>query len=154
MTADLKTIEVTFGIIDCKCVSFNFTDFAINNTNAIPNDKYEFGLNINLNVDEISKKITIRISSFLVNNSSDKKEVIANIESINEFNVVNLNDVIIKSANGNALPNQVLTQFFAIAVSNLRGMYAVKLDGSLYSNAVLPIIDVSKLLIKQNLPLG
>jgi hypothetical protein len=61
-----------------------------------------------------------------------------------------LEDFSIKKEDGTTqVSDQVLTLLLGTSFSNLRGMLAVKLEQSNYSNAVLPVVDPMQLFQKR-----
>src|SRR5258708_35922866 len=126
-----KTMNVTFSMLDCKCVSFVFSEFAIGNKDIIEKDKFQFLINLSLNISPTDKNISVNVNCVLLDNREGQK-TIATLDAINVFNVVNFDEVVIKNADQLTLPDRVLLTFFSIATSNVRGMYAVKLENSIY----------------------
>jgi hypothetical protein len=150
MTTFPISIELNFAIVGCECKIFNFTRFAQENKTSIATDKYQFTSNISTQIDAEKKLISVEIRSVLSGNSEEVKGQLATVESVIDFNVVNIEEILINSEQGTLLPDQVMAQFLSISFSTLRGMLAIKLEGSLYSNAIFPIIDVSRLLPKKS----
>ena len=144
-----QQIQMTFSIKTCKCVLFELTPFGKKNTDRIPDDKFVFNFSFKFGLDESTKLATIEVGSTLANvNTPD--EILANLNAVNEFLIVNFNESIVRNPDGQlAMPDPILASLLSLVVSSLRGMYAVKLDGSLYANAIIPLIDTNTLLPKR-----
>lgn len=148
-----QILQWTFSILTCKCVKFEFTEFAKNNIDKIGIDKYQFEVSLRLDIFRDRNLLSIRIFSDLVK-SEGNKEKIASLESLNEFNILDIDKVIPMSAEGHLVPDSVATQLFSISLANVRGMYAVKLEDSIYDNAILPVMDVSQMIPKKPFSFG
>ena len=148
-----QSVTFTFSIIGCRSTKFDFTTFALNNKEKIPQDKYQFEFSINLNIAKEQNLITVNILSTLSKLESDK-EKIATLESVNEFKILNLGELITETTDGILIPDPIIIQFFSISLSNTRGMYAVKLENSIYDNAIAPVMDISQFIPKKIIPVG
>ncbi len=147
-------IPLSLSIKECKCTKFSFTEFAKSNKSIIPPDQYLFTFNFGLNIREMERLVAIKLDSTLTGNSPEVKENIASIETNHHFLVNNFEDVTIKKNYRIEMYDQVLMPFLSISLSNLRGMFAIKLEDSIYSNAIVPLVDVSQLLPKIAPPIG
>jgi|GEM_PF-2513244 len=149
-----KAVNISLSIRDCKCTAFTLSAFATENKQPISSDKYLFNFSTNINVDGLEKNITIEIISSLSANDENVKGNLANITSIHVFSVANLDEIVFSTDQGPALPEQAIPPLLGICFSNLRGMYAVKLENTIYANAILPLVDVNQLLPKKATVLG
>lgn len=138
--------NLTFSLKDCKCKSFALTDFGAKNKVPIDADKYQFNFLFTLNIDEQAKTVKIELGARL-SGFSEIKDDLANLVSINEFLILNFDEIAVKNNDQMpAIPSHTLIPFFSVAISSLRGMYAVKLENTLYSNAILPLVDASQII--------
>lgn len=143
-----QEVHVKFSIKECKCTLFKLTDFGSKNQTAIDADKYNFTLNFNFSIDEMTKIVTFVIKSIL-SGASEIKEELVYLDSVNKFFIDNFDQIALKSPTGQiTFPNQVIVPMMSICISNLRGMYAVKLDNTIYSNVILPLIDAANFIPK------
>lgn len=143
-----QPVEFAFAITGSKCDSFNFSKFAIDNKENIAFDKYRFSFTIRIDVEKEKELVIVKLGTTLAKLENDQ-EIIATLDSTTVFKVLNLSKFLIENAEGTLIPDPIVIQFFSIAISNARGMFTIKLADSIYSNAVVPIIDVSKMIQKK-----
>ena len=147
MNDTLTNSQVTFLINKCSCIEFKLSDFAKSNKIKIESGKYGFNFTINLQIVEQTKSIEIDLEARVVSLKTEKSnDEIASIKSVHSFQLQNFNDIAIKTDNGIQIPQQLMTPLLAIALSSLRGMLSVKLEGSIYENAIIPVIDVTRMM--------
>lgn len=142
-------INLTISIIETKCISFSLTEYALNNKAPISQDRYEFAFAVNLTLLDTLKQVRVLISVKLFE-KDDKggKSQIAELNSSYLFLIHNFDEALQRDpVSGNwIIPREFFQLFNGISISGVRGMYSVKLDDTLYSNAVLPIVDANLLL--------
>lgn len=144
-----SSITFTFGITGCKCKSFKLTDFGVKNLSKIGHDKYQFTVSVKLDLSREKKDSVIVLVNGLLLKLEGDKEPIAELESEHEFRVVNMTDIIKTTPEGLLVPDAVLTQFYSLCLAAVRGMFSIKLEGTLYENAVMPVMDVTQLIPKR-----
>ncbi|HWB26670.1 MAG TPA: hypothetical protein VG738_14395 [Chitinophagaceae bacterium] len=149
-----KAVNVSVSIRGCKCTEFSLSTFAIENKQIIPFDKYKFDFNLTIKVDGLQKHISIEINSTLSANSDSIQGLLAELKSIHTFLVTNFDEIAIKTDQGMAVPEQALPPLLGMAFSNIRGMFSVKLENTIYENAILPIVDANKMLPQKAPMLG
>jgi len=153
-TQQQPQIQISFSLRTCKCLLFELTDVAKQNQIGIPFDKYKFDFRFKFDLDGEKKTATIRIDSVL-SSISDTPGILATLNSINEFLIVNFDKVVVKNIHGQLqIPDAALHSFLSVSVSSLRGMYIIKLEDTIYSNAILPLVDTSQLVPKKTVNLG
>lgn len=133
-----------------KFLGFNWTEFGQSNKEQIPADLYEFQFALQLNAIEDLRVISLSLITKLFDkrDNNDKKEI-CQLSSSVTFNINNFDEVLKKNGAGQILiPDQIIQICGGIAVSNIRGMFIIKLQDSIYSNALLPLID-PKILVPQ-----
>jgi hypothetical protein len=148
MQNNITPVQVTFSIRQSRCLEFNFTEFGNNSQVEFDFDKYLFNFSLLINVDAEKQFIDINLSVNLNGNRESNKEKIAELKSINSFHVLNFNEIAKNSERGPEIPNDLIVALIGISLSNLRGMLSVKLEGSKYTNAVIPIMDANQFLPK------
>lgn len=150
MTPVQTLSQLTFSITGCKCTNFDFTDFGNQFKGEISSEGYQFLFELSLDIKKDLNVLTVLIKSELSQNIQDAP-ALAKLSSEHQFKVIDLNKHLTQQGDQIMIPDGLLIQFFSISVGNLRGMYSIKLDGSPFSNAVLPAIDPTSLLPrKQN----
>jgi hypothetical protein len=140
----IKQHQITFSIKESKCIIFEFTSFAKINKIKIPFDKYRFDLQIKVNMDVKEKSVTLDVDAMLFANTDEIKEKLATLKSKHTFVILNFNELVVVQDGNPALPQEVIITLLAISVSNTRGMTSVKLEGSKYEQAIIPIVDVGR----------
>jgi hypothetical protein len=144
--ANQSGIQISLTVKECKCTKFELTPFALNNRIAIGDDKYEFEFKVQFSFDEANELIVIRLTSTLRTNDNPK-ENIAELNTSNIFLVQNFKNIIVKIGdNPPAISDAFIMHLLSISMSALRGMYAVKLEPTIYSNAIMPIVDVVQMM--------
>lgn len=142
-----EKIKIQIRFTESKCLSFALTDYALSNKNKIDFNNYEFELNLNIKVDEIDKSLHLIVNMSLFEKQSENlKQKLASLQSLFIFNIFNFDDLVkrIEDKKFN-VEDGLLNVCFGISISTTRGMYNVKLENTLYSNAILPVIDIDQL---------
>lgn len=140
-----KPINITLSLKEVKCLNFTLTNYAKENKRPISSDGYEFEFKSQTNINEKDKTFIVNFSTKLYRKENSKKNELAELISLVIFGIVNYSEIIINEQ-GLLVPDQLISTCTGIALSTTRGMYAVKLEQTLYSNAVVPLID-SKLFV-------
>ena len=144
ITTAIAPPTISFSIKECKCTHFSLTEFGKKNKYQFAHDKYEFTYNVTLKIVEQQELMLIDIASVL-KQLDEPKEVILELNSSNTFSIPNYKSILIKIGdNPPGIPDVLIATLLGIALSSLRGMYSVKLEGSKYSNAVMPALDMGQ----------
>lgn len=137
-------IAITFGIIDLDIASFNFSQYALENKKEIPFEGYEFQFKFNMGIDQQNKQCSVTFNVELFEKKSEMEKIqLVDLQSFILFTIVNFEEIIIKkldNVNYN-IPDQLIILLAGISLSTSRGILAAKLDGSIYKNAIIPIMD-------------
>ena len=145
-TRSLQPIALTFGITEINLISFTFSDYAVENKKLLPFDGYEFQFKFDLSIDEIKKQCgaTFFIELFERRSITEKIQL-AELQSHLLFTIENFHDVIKKAENdvNFLIPDQILGLLAGLSLSTNRGIFAAKMDGTIYENAIIPVIDSS-----------
>jgi hypothetical protein len=143
-----QSVNITLSILETKCLSFGFTEYGAQNKDPIPFNGYEFVFTINFTVFDVEKqaRVTIHVK-FNEKKTEHLKLELAQLSASCLFSIVNFNELVKKDVSNNnfIIQNPAIELCSSITISAIRGMFAVKLDNSLYANAVLPLLDVRSL---------
>jgi len=149
MTPNVAPIQVnaTLSIKEVRFISFQLTDYAKSNKEIIPTEKFEFELNLQTGLDEKEKLLSFNLSGKLFAKNENIKYQLAELKSLTTFFILNFDEVAVRNPPQMVgMPNAIMNVCCSIAISTLRGMYAVQLQPTIYSNAIVPVIDPSLLL--------
>lgn len=126
-----------------KCLKFALTDYGRTNKAKIPDTRYEFALSISMKPMKSNKHISIHINSQLFEKKTEQHKLgLAAIQISSSFFVQNFDDHISKDRKGDLnIPEALIQLCSSIIVGALRGMLVLKLEKTLYANALLPLID-------------
>ena len=136
------------ALLESKCTLFGFTDYGSSNKIKINEDGYDFEFTLRFSANEQEKKATVGLNTKLFEKAKDSlRNQLAFLKSEFVFRVENFNELVIREGDKTEIKQALIHFCFTIALSTVRGMYNVKLENSLYSNAVLPIVQLSDLSI-------
>ncbi len=146
-----QPLNVSIGLVEHKFVSFQLSEYAKSNTSQVAFDKYEFTFEFNMQLLEIEKQIRVDFNSNLFLKEEQLNVELASLRLSCLFRIVNFEDIIKRDATNRLLtPNVLIQTCNTIALGSARGMYTMALADTLYSNAVLPLINPSTLTPKEN----
>lgn len=137
----LQSINISIRILDVKCTSFSLSEYAKKNKKPITFDSYEFEFKLEASINEQEKTFVLFFGSKLFEKRSNAKYEIAKLSSMLKFSILNLEQIVIKDENKTGIPDQLIQACGGIAVSTIRGMYSIKLEETIYANAVVPLVD-------------
>lgn len=139
--------DVALSLRRARCLKFALTAYGRANKAKIPDDRYEFSLTINLSTSKINQQINVQVNSQLFEKSNPQlKLALAEIEVSCSFFIQNFNDLLSNDAMGNLnIPDLLLHWCSNITLGAARGMFALKLEKTLYANALLPLVDMKLL---------
>ena len=144
---------ITLSLLESKCTFFELTEYAIINKKQIAFEQYEFYFDVNFKIFEKEKLVRVEFNSRLSEKQDNNLKVeLAKLNSLCVFSVINFEEIVKRDNNGNLLIPDLLMQICSgTTLAAASGMYNVKLENSLYSNSVLPLIDPKVLLPRKNL---
>ncbi|MBK8610897.1 MAG: hypothetical protein IPL84_13395 [Chitinophagaceae bacterium] len=146
-----KPLNFSIGLVEHTFISFELSEYAKNNTKSIGFDKYEFTFEFNMQVNAKERQIKLLFNSNLL---VKEEQLTIELSSLNLsclFKIINFDEVIkIDSNNRMLTPNALIQTINTIALGSARGMYAMALAATPYSNAVLPLVDPKTLVPKDN----
>jgi hypothetical protein len=148
-TESKMAASITTRLLESKCQSFTFTPDALKVTNQPALDKYEFKIAINVNFNQGTHQATVTATVKLAENRNGEKIELAELKSTHLFLIVNFEDVIHANEQGQfVIPGPLLDLYSEVAISSARGMFSIKLEGTTFDNAVLPLIHPNLLNIQ------
>lgn len=144
-------INVTLSLQEVKCLSFNLTEYGTSNKRQISFEGYEFSFTINFNLIEPTKQAKVSMLCKLIEKQSETvKYELAELKAEGVFLLQNYSDIILRdnTKKNILIPNPLIELCNGIIVSSVRGMFSIKLENTLYSNAILPLLNPSQLIPK------
>jgi|GEM_PF-2669449 len=144
----VNKIDIKVNLKVAKVLSFSLTDYARELKEAVPGGLYEFTTDVRYGIRESEQSITATIT-IVVRTMSDKKEL-ATIETYFLFYFENYSELAVKENQTITVETPVLMFIAQASVATTRGMLIAKLDNTIISDAVLPIIDTNNLIPEQH----
>ncbi len=146
-------IPYGLGIKELKLESMSWTEFGANNTEDISHDQYEFTFNIQVKVLTSDESVKFLLTSVLFDKRElENKNEICTLKTLTVFQVANFTNVFAINGETIFLPDEMLELCAGIVVSIARGMFAIKLENTRYSNVILPLIDTKAFFPKKSNP--
>ncbi|MBI5403446.1 MAG: hypothetical protein HY959_08590 [Ignavibacteriae bacterium] len=139
-------LNVTYKIIKVKVLSYS----VLYNEDILSGKRkpdFVFDISITNNI-KFDLKTTEIIASVKVYTDSDKSELAGEIKTLNEFEVINFDEVIKKEENKINIPTNFLATIIGLSISNTRGMMIAKSTGTILENAILPILNPFDIITK------
>ena len=137
----LTPINITFSIRTAECLSFSFTDYALKNKIAIDSGSFQYDFKVQQTVLPDEKNLSVTFLTTLLEIQGASRIPLADLTSKMIFHIVNFDDVIQTVNNQFQISNALLSLASGISASTVRGMFVIKLQGSIYTNAVMPAVD-------------
>lgn len=136
-----SVINMLMRLSEVKCLEFTLTDYAKEKKEDIPAERYEFDFKVESSINKERKSLTIIMTATLQEKKDGVKFDLAILKSLTEIVIINFDDVIISKDASLGVPDQLLIIGNTISLSNTRGMYAVKLESTRFTDAIIPILD-------------
>jgi len=145
-------ISITFSVRAVECESFSFTDYAEKNTNSIPFDGYSFDNRFQIGLRPQEEIIDFfLLIDFFEGIEKHRGQLLAKMHTKTSLKIHNYNEVTKSAPNGQILiPDTLIQMGNSFALNHARGMFAMKVQGTKYSNAIIPLLDPSLLLPPRN----
>jgi hypothetical protein len=142
-----KQTDIALSLTGARCRKFALTDYGHTNKSKVPEDNYEFSLSIILSSSNISQQIQVTLDSQLFEKKNAQLKLeLAEIQVSCSFFIQNFNDLISRDPKGDLkIPDPLLQWCSNITLGVARGMFALKLEKTLYANALLPLVDTKLL---------
>ena len=139
-----QEFNVTMALKELKCVKFSLSQFASENKSRIDFESYRYEFTANTRVDSDKQSIIVLFIAKLFDKVGDDRNLISEIETETFFHIQNFFDIVRIDNNTYLLPDQIIGITAVIALSNTRGMLSLKLEGTPYSNSLIPLMDASQ----------
>ena len=142
-----RQTDIALSLAGAKCRKFSFTDYGRSNKATIPDDHYEFSLSVIVSTSNLTQEINVKLDSQLFERKNAQLKLeLAEIQVSCCFYIQNLDDLISKRPKGDLIiPDPLLHWCTNITLGVARGMFALKLEKTLYANALLPLVDTNLL---------
>lgn len=135
-TVDL--FQFSFSIKEIKLVDFILSEENLNSDIKYSVNTLFFEQNVNIKTDVNLNSIAISLTIFIYSDIN-KTAQLGQISSIANFNVIELNKILIKYEN--KLPNILLANLIGLLISTTRGFLILKSEGTKLDGLMLPAID-------------
>ena len=147
-----KQAGITIGIKGIRFLHFEPTSRVQELTKQLPPEMYEFQLDMESQIVEHEKLFNVQMSVTLYEKQGVSTKIeLATMKTLTSFNIVNLNELILKENGLITIPDQVILVATGIAVSTTRGMFVMSVKDSIINNAVIPIINPQVFLPKKDI---
>ena len=136
--------EAHVALVECNCLDFSFTEFAQKNKEIIPHTGYAYQFRLNVTIKESDKNVSFTLTVQIYQGSDKEiKEKICSVTSLVVFNIANFETVLRRDKTGrHEIPQELNGVFGEVAVSTTRGILCAKLTDTIYSNAIIPLLNV------------
>ena len=135
---------ITISLRELKCVSFELSEYAISNKNPIHPDNYEFQFSLNFSIHEQSKQSVVDFNIKIFEKKLDGVKLeLATTYIYLRFQIINFDEAIKKDdiLKVFKVPDNLVEICSGVSLSSARGMISVKLENTIYTNCILPLID-------------
>ena len=124
------------------------TDFEIKSKRAIQQDQLAFGIELSHTISTDGKiQVDIQVSI----NHEDRADLLCSINVSYSFILINYQEWLdFNNSKSPVMPSDYANLMNGIAISTLRGILFMKLQGTFLEGVCLPIIDLSGLQVQQN----
>ena len=141
-TAPNTGSTIILSLVENKCESFTLTPEALKVTAPLAFDQYEFKFTISVNFNQTTRHARVNAGVKLREKRDNADGIeLAELKSVQLFLVENFSEIIQFDPHGQLIiPNELVQLFHQVALSTARGMYSIKLQDTIFSNAVLPLI--------------
>ena len=138
-----KEFRIDIALSDLKFLNFETTTRVQELKKQLKSKEYEFHFEFQSKFKKEEKLVNLilTITANEKQNESTKIEL-AKMQLSITFLIANFDDVItIKENNIATIPNELIALTAGIAVASARGMFAVNVQNTVISNAIVPIVD-------------
>jgi hypothetical protein len=137
-------ISVSIALKELKCIHFSMTDYAIKNESEIDFNAYRYEFVAHTKLDNDKEYLIINFITKLFDKIGADGNLLAEIETETSLHIQNYKTVVTKVGDILTIPDQVVSLTAVMALSNTRGMLSLKLEKTLYSNALIPLVDTAQ----------
>lgn len=138
MEQNVEHIESSLG---CQMISIEVVDFEIKSKQQIQKSKVGFGIELKHN---ISQDGNVEVDIKVIMNDGNIENLLCSINVLYHFFLSGYQEWLdISNHNSGALPTDLVYIMNGIAISTLRGVMFIKLQGTFLEGVFLPIIDLA-----------
>lgn len=150
MTQQPQEANISLSLLESKCLQFALSEYGLSNQSVVPATGYEFTLSMGFSLIEPApaKHIRIHLLCKLFEKKSEQLKLeIASLHASCTFFIQNFEHIIKrdKTKNKVIIPDTLIELCNGLTLGIVRGMFVVKLENTLYQNALLPLIDLQAL---------
>ena len=147
----MATTPLKISIREIKLLHYQSTTRVQEIKKQLTNDLYEFQFDLQWGAIEVEKLFNVLLSVTLYEKQSPETKVeLANIKVSSSFEIMDFDQVIRKENGMTAIPDQLIPVTAGIVVSTTRGMFALSVENSIISNAIIPLINPKVFLPKRD----
>jgi hypothetical protein len=143
MDTGKKELNITLSSRECKVLSFVFFEHALKNKHVIPFASFEFSFSLNVVILNERDNIMLTFFTTLYEKVDAANKIeLATLTSRHVYFIANYEEAVTNDSAGNIIiPDKLFAVCSSMAISEIRGIYSVKLEDTAYSNAVVPLMD-------------
>ncbi len=113
---------------------------------ALDMKQVSFNLRLDLMADRTTKRVSVKVfMSVHPSAGSTGQDSLANLTVSVIYNIENFEEVILDTATGFNVPQDIALMLNSIAITTARGVFAAMYRGTYLGKAILPIIDPKSL---------
>ena len=142
----IRNVDVTFGIENIQTLKFSYED--IPEIHALQKETVQFNVGMITNFDVENKKLAIDTLVDLLDTQTNI--TFCEIKTRIIFHIINFEDVFKAESGKITFSNDIMANFFVIAISTTRGNLFAKTEGSPIREIFLPIINPRDFLAKRS----
>lgn len=144
-------LDITIGLNNIRLHEFTTTQRVLELKNPPAPDIYEFQFDLDSKIIESDKLFSIALTVTLYEKQDENTKIeLAKIKTINDFNIVNFEEVFKKADDKLLVPNQLIALAAGIAISSARGIFLMCVKDTILNNALIPIINPQMFVPKTN----
>ena len=141
---DARNFQIKFGIKRLEVRTFSFNEIAINLLYEKVAPVINFTVVPDIKLSEENKIVGVFLDITAFVQKEGNTENIGNIKTLSEFNVENLDELIIRKDNGLVeFPPLITKTLISVAYSNSRGLLITRGGGTILGIVPMPIVDPS-----------
>ncbi len=137
-----KPLTITIGVADVKFIDFVVTQEGADLKELPDSKSYEFRFDmVSAILEDKKQQSVLMTTTILLKKGNISRTELGHIKCLVVFNVENLEEITIHNKGGKAVPEQLYLLTYGITLSTSRGMLAMKVENTKFSNATIPILD-------------
>lgn len=141
--ADQK--EITVRLKSVQLLSFGITEAGRNLTEPLIPDDCQFNWDLNFKTDVNTKTIRVILKTALGSKKDVPMVELVGMETQMIFEVLNLDEFVDPKTKKAKLPVFIMPKLGEISISTARGIFLVSVAGTIFSNALVPLVNLASL---------